>query len=306
MKDSEKHNASKTRRKGYIEWVNKNSKILIIILACSVIALPVLSVVGKVFYITAKDRVLRALGIPQYIIGNMNGVELTVPKEYQEFSPQYSGEDRWKPLKNPPKRTYKSGIDSLELVVKWPSMEHQYQGNNADSFRTRGDVDGSKDWMSLTVESDFENLSKSQILERIEYMRSHARSGITGLLHGYIEGKFLHMPIDNHFNLNGIDQKTGLNWANVIGPDAGKPKLGNVVVYWDGDISKKISTLIVCTGPLVARLEPTKSCKQYYEMPELHASIAVYYYLPHLSEWKEIQYKTRAFVLSFKNKPISQ
>lgn len=247
---------------------------------------------------------LKFLADPQkaFIVGSMNGVELSIPEPYEEYSPEYSGETVWKPLKNPPERTYKSSLDSFDLAVKWPSLENKDQNNNKESYRTRRDTDGAKDWVSIEVQSNYENLSPAQIEQQIEYKKTHQKSGITGIAAGQLEPHFFNLPPGNVIKKQGIDSNTGLYFAKLEGPDADKPHLDNQLLYWDGDIEGVVTTFIKCPGGIyVPRLASSKICTQYYDLPELHAEVVVYYHMQLLPDWRQIQDKTRALVLSFKH-----
>ena len=80
-----------------MKWLKTNYKYLIIILLVIAVIGPIWNFWAGMIYADIKSRVLRSLGKPEVSIGNMNGVELTIPKAYQEWPVSYSGEDDWKP-----------------------------------------------------------------------------------------------------------------------------------------------------------------------------------------------------------------
>lgn len=284
-------------------WLKTNYKYLVIITLVTIIIGPIWKIWADMIYVDVKSKILRALGKPELSVGNMNGVELSIPKAYQEWPVSYSGEDDWKPTKNPPERTYRSGINHLSLIAKWPDMEHRYQGNNYESYRTRREINGSKDWISISVVSRFVNWPTAKIEQRSREEKDHHGLDYAYFLSKKLDGEWLHLPRENRYINQGIDAETGLIHASVVGPDADKPGASNKVVYWHVNEQKIVATYIECSGPLIQRLEPLKQCEHRYDLPNLHAEVVVYYYLPHLHEWREIQDKTRTFILSLEHTP---
>lgn len=246
------------------------------------------------------------------MIGNMNGVELSIPDNYLEPFAEYAGESVWSPVKNPPERTYKSGIDSFGIAVKWPSMQHKFENNNWDSYLNKRDwSDGPTDWLTLEVQNMFESAPLPEDKQHVLAIRA---KGYAGLLRAYLDGKFLggefinggFSPSKNHMKQQGIDAITGLQFAKAEGPDADKPSLGNLIVYWEGDVDGVVSTFIKCPGASVPQFATHKLCTQTYYLSELHADITVNFYMQLLPDWKAIQQQTRTLILSFQHLPTNQ
>lgn len=243
------------------------------------------------------------------MVGNMNGVELSIPDNYLEPFAEYAGESVWSPVKNPPERTYKSGIDSFNLAVKWPSMQHKFENNNWDSYLTKRDwSNGPTDWLTIQVQNMFESAPLPEDKQRVLAIRA---KGYAGLLRGYIDSEYsgyidIDLPPNNHIKQQGLDAKTGLKFAKVEGPDADKPALGNRIVYWEGDVDGIVNTVITCPGASVPQFATHKLCTQTYYLPELHADITVDFYMQLLPDWKAIQQQTRLLILSFQHLPTNQ
>lgn len=265
------------------------------------------------------------------IIGNMNGVKLTVPYGYQEYGSEYSGESVWKPLKNPPERTYQSGLDSISISAKYPSMQHKNENNNLQSYYRSAEHPGSsKEWLSITVQSEYENKSPEAIQAMEEFKRT--KGGLKGIILPIINnGVWLSIHPDDSNRLDETYTKSadgvytkhelltyvqrfepalGLHHAIATGPRAREPQLRNNDYYWVGDatLTGKVTTEIDCVNGVFA---PTVSafahrCTHRYEIPELHADVVIYYHLDLLPHWQDIQTKTQALILSFKHQPSTQ
>lgn len=266
-------------------------------LAAILIFLSPLSVFLKIPFVSIKNAALRALNIHQYSLGSMNGVRLKIMDDYQACCMEYSGESVWNPTKKPPVRNYDSDIDSVALALKWPSMEHKYEHNNYQEFIRRDDVDGSKFWLDIEVQSDFENLSTQQKTELEEYRRTHpmTKESLLGFKNQNREKS------DTKYIYRGIDPISGLKMISLSGPAADDPRGDNYSIYWLESAEGKTATRIECkNGKYVSKLEPTKKCVQYFLLPELHAQVKVYYHENLLDQWSDIERKSRDFVLGLR------
>ncbi|PPC94132.1 MAG: hypothetical protein CTY35_10800 [Methylotenera sp.] len=247
-------------------------------------------------------------------VGNMNGVELTIPGTYYSAFMEYANESAWRPEEDTPIRTYSSKIDSFELSAKWPNFEHRYQNNNLISYKSRDDINGSREWIDISVQSLFENQSPELQLEIIEDTKNHGlyfyplflalTNGVTAKLDKYQEGH---------------DEALRLMYIKPTGDNANETYGGNNIYYWDGVIDigtsrnnrdetygsiindGKLNTVIQCPGG-VYKKNIFPKCKQYFLLPEMSAKVTIYYYRELLPHWKDIQNKSVVLILSLRDK----
>lgn len=233
-------------------------------------------------------------------LGNMNGVELKIPKKYQHYPVKYSGQDIWaSDYKPSTSNSYKSGVDSISIILKWPSMESMHQNDNFSSYKNRYSSESTK-WISFSVQSRFENLSPEKIQERINYRKTVLRSGITGILLHNLDNTHRTLSVGASFVNQGLDSLTGLQFAVIEGVNISKPQLWNSIYYWDGNTDEKISTLIKCpNGTFKQGIYP--KCTHYFELDEFNADIRVYYDKRLVSEWSAIQRQVGNFINSMKS-----
>jgi len=265
---------------------------------------------GAVFY--KHDKYKRYIEL-QPTVGNMNGIELTIPASFRGYSPEYKGESVWRPLPDPPERTHKSKLDSFHLVVIRPYMEnHKQKENMAARHANKKINDSAKEKISIEVQTLFENKPSESVKGIIADSKAHGvylypffdalKLGYTRQKQDDYEKKF--------------DELLKLNVITPIGPHAHEVYSGNTIYYWDGDvriypnddpldylphnIKGKVNTIIECPNSNI-KVSHYDRCTQYYEIPELGARVTLNYDRQMLPYWRDMQQKSQSLILSFKH-----
>lgn len=218
-------------------------------------------------------------------IGNINGTKLSIPAQYLFFPVEYVGESVWEPRKDKPQRTFDSGIGNFAIYVQWPTLAPR-NPKNEQSFQASVRSGMAHDWIRVGV---------------VAQPKSRFPNGYANHVKYDLENKIKnHNPPGNpRYEMKGLDPKLGLNWAIPVGTGTDKATMWNMVMYWNGDPEKSVTTYIACDNGSFPNPNVVAECRQEFLLPELKVDIAASYKINLLPHWRAIEDEVRKLILSF-------
>ncbi len=254
---------------------------------------PTLSVSGSLY---PSDTIIRK--------GNMNGVPIAIPSNYLFFPIEYLDNSIWDPNKGKGyynEKTYNDGIQNFSVYLQWPSFSPRSRDNEASYLASRNEY-GPHNWLILSVRDDYIRSPRppeTQDNGRARILRGIIERLSTDKMRVGNEQEFRYHP-EIYYELRGKDAETELQWAVPVGPGTEISRIWNRALYWEGDLKGVVSTMIICGNGALPNPMQIQSCNQEYDLPELQAHVKVRYTRNWLPQWREIQTRTKEFVLSLR------
>jgi hypothetical protein len=202
--------------------------------------------------------------------GAIEGAVVSIPSEYLAFGVEYVGIDSWKPAATDAARRKVGEIRDFTLHFLYPD------------FRPGGNA--------------FFTLQNAQRLPLISVEVERAAFPWKGPhLPASVAEAFTSKRSREGWSYKKDGQIFGLDRLTLDGPDYTKPDLSNVELLYDGDAP---STLITCgNGTLGGRA--FEKCTALFQMPNFGWWIQMDYAKTYLPEWRAMQSKAIAKVLTF-------
>jgi len=222
-------------------------------------------------------------------MGNMNGVELSIPAKYLRAI-EYTDKSIWEPNKGKDyykNKNYKSSLSNFAMYLQWPELKPHSLENDKSYYAAKGI--GHNEWFMMEVIS----------WPMTEQARAHRKNSSWpkgwAVMFARNSIKNSRLPEGVVYQDQGVDS-TGLHYVKPVGPGAEKVEFWNWKVYW----SESRNTLIKCPNGAYAYPEAVGLCTQHFLIPEWQANVAVTYKSPWLSNWEQIQDEVIKKIKSFK------
>ena len=244
--------------------------------------------------------------------GNINGVHILIPSTYLYFPVEYKNKSIWEKSKSSDKqyedRGFKDAIGAFSLFVNWPDLEPRHLSNRINP-RINTAQNAHAEWLIIEV-NGYARPSPPQTPDNA--LARVLRGKLRKLSAEYLARwpvKIIDKTDPNkkrrintrnlRYEMRGIDQITGLNWAIPIGDGAERFYSWNISLYWRGDINATVSDLIECYNGKLENMNSVSLCSQSYELKDWKAGVTVKYPRRMLSKWRDIKSRTIKLIYSF-------
>lgn len=241
-------------------------------------------------------------GAPQppatHVKGSFNGVPLAIPVKYIEYPITYKDRSDWESPTDRDRlkiRDFSDAIQSISLLVHWPSMSPRAlaNGNDLQAYKSRK----YSNLVSIFVRAGVGPESRPPHIQKNGNARLFAlwRASFERQSSKFVEGE--EGPHSRSLARRdvGLNKELDLQQIATVGRDSDKPSLENYTVYWKGNPDGIVETLIRCS----AGNNITSYCEQESEIPELGADLTIRYSSNLLKDWKAIESNAKYFVSSF-------
>ncbi|MBJ7538894.1 hypothetical protein [Marinomonas transparens] len=235
--------------------------------------------------------------------GNINGIPIAIPSNYFYFPFHYLDKSIWeapKPGDIPyDQRTYDDGIAGFTLAVHWPDMQPR-NWDNVASYRNFKE-NANHSWLRVSVNSDFISSQRppesatNGLARRLNWqVQNLASKAVNG-------GPWMKTEkVRVHYEFRGVDEITGLEWAEPVGPYTDLFHTWNDLLYWKGDRQAVVSDFINCYNGAMPNPNSYHRCTHRFEFPEMKVSVMLVYPRSRVSQWREIKAEIKALLLGFK------
>ena len=102
-----------------------------------------------------------------------------------------------------------------------------------------------------------------------------------------------------HYELQGEDTATGLQWAVPVGPYTELFHSWNEALYWQGDKETVVTDLIICYNGKMPSPKSYHKCHHDFEYPEMKTSVNLTYPRTWLPQWRELKAKSKTLLQGF-------
>lgn len=106
--------------------------------------------------------------------------------------------------------------------------------------------------------------------------------------------------VEVRYEQRGQDERTGLNWAEPVGPYTELFHTWNQALYWQGDKGAVVTDLIECDSGKFSNSEIYHNCRHQFEFSAMKTYVILSYPRTKLSQWRELKAKSQALLLGFK------
>jgi len=236
--------------------------------------------------------------------GNLNGIPISVPSNYLYYFPfEYLDKSIWEPPKPGDipysERTHDDGVAAFSLYVHWPDMQ-PLNGDNFISY-LNNDHSAEAGWLMISI--------KAHGFTRRPRPPKAKDNGNARVLKGIIK-RLAESPVDGgpwgqrekvrvHYELQGEDTATGLQWAVPVGPYTDLFHTWNDALYWQGDKETVVTDLINCYNGKMSNPKSYHQCEHYFEYPEMKTSVNLSYPRTWLPQWRELKAKSKTLLQDF-------
>lgn len=251
----------------------------------------------RMLYGDLPDRLRRSPGREEFHYkGNLNGVPVRIPGSYVWFPMSYCDISIWAPSpddKPREARTYEDAICAFASYVRWPQMQPRSASPELmRKFWLEREGPGEHPWIMIGVDAHqyaqwlpapherFVRLIKLIMKKLPEYSRQRN------------EG-------DAHYELRGVDEATGLQWAEPVGRGVERYHSWNETLYWRGDMNGVVTDLFVCQNGAFINPKTTHDCIYEFNLHEIRSSISITFPRRWLPQWREIREATTRMLMQF-------
>lgn len=216
-------------------------------------------------------------------LGNLKGVPVSIPAEYQFFAVNYVGENVWAGIKNKEPATLDTPIESFGIRVRLPDLVPV------------SSLELLAEWKKITNTSPFYPWINPSVRSLI-YDKPPGEWGKAWI------GRVIDHGISSANKGNGWhyerakEKKMGLVVMNLIGPDPSKYVYENKTLMYD---EETWNTVVFC--PAGPRPVPggKATCEHRFHIHEMNASVTFNFYPEHLEGWRTNQEKITALLRVF-------
>jgi len=211
---------------------------------------------------------------PGFVVGNMGGVRISVPKSYLIPAPsvEYKNEDIWRPSKAQPSRGFESEIVGIALLLRDTDLQPILTKEDVDEYQSQYKPSSSKrehHWITIGFDTRFYALNQGSMQSTYEgWIKNEAHWGPW-------------IPQDTNVSdlKHFVSEKQDINTMDYSPPDE---------FFYD---SSTRSTFISCTNRrrAVPPFDASSGCEHKFNLPELKAQVSVNYPKSDLPRWREIE-----------------
>lgn len=236
--------------------------------------------------------------------GNLNGIPIGIPRKYLYYFPvEYIDKSIWEPPKPGDiaygERTYDHQIAAFSLYLHWPDRQPK-NGHNFVSY-INGNHSIDDGWLMISIQA--------QGFTRHPRPPKAKDNGNARVLKGRIK-RLAERPVDGgpwrqtekvrvHYELQGVDIATGLQWAVPVGPYTELYHTWNDALYWQGDKETVVTDLISCYNGKMSNPKSYHKCEHYFEYPEMKTYVNLSYPRNWLPRWRELKAESKMLLQSF-------
>ncbi len=234
--------------------------------------------------------------------GNINGIPVAVPNNYLRHAFEYNDKSVWeahKPGDKPlSERSFNDGVGAFAVQVRWPDMSPRSIGSSLDS----------NNWITIDINDAYATDPKPPQVQG---------NGLARMLRGDIKKLSESLqrrrlpPVDTKelfgktelvsasYELRGVDDATGLQWAEPVSPGTIYYEGWNKVLYWKGNVNSVVTDFIKCTSGELRNSNDKHKCYHRTIFPEWNSYMNIQYPREMLIKWKEIKARSQELFIRF-------